>query len=190
VATTVARAVRGSRRLLGLAAAVLAVGILVAMIVSGQLRESRQFVKFVPAGVMPDAPEAIDRIELHTSDARWAFVRGVDGWRIVPGDRVVPGSLGAHLDDSMKFMHVSAPVRVMERAEWNPVGLSEFGLDPPRYTAILSRRGTVALAARFGALNPQHVLQYMKLDGRDEVYLMSRFIGEEWEKALREAGGG
>ena len=30
----------------------------------------------------------------------------------------------------------------------------------------------------------------MKLQGRDQVYLMSRFIGEEWEKALREATGG
>ena len=27
----------------------------------------------------------------------------------------------------------------------------------------------------------------MKLDGRDEVYLMSRFVGQEWEQALRAA---
>ena len=46
------------------------------------------------------------------------------------------------------------------------------------------------LGAEFGAPNPQRVLQYMKLGGRDQVYLMSRFIGEEWEKALREATGG
>jgi hypothetical protein len=30
----------------------------------------------------------------------------------------------------------------------------------------------------------------MQLEGRDQVYLMSRFIGEEWEQALREATGG
>jgi hypothetical protein len=34
------------------------------------------------------------------------------------------------------------------------------------------------------------VLQYMKLGGRDQIYLMSRFIGEEWEQAIREASGG
>jgi hypothetical protein len=27
----------------------------------------------------------------------------------------------------------------------------------------------------------------MKLQGRDEVYLMSRFVGQEWELVLREA---
>jgi len=44
--------------------------------------------------------------------------------------------------------------------------------------------------AEFGAPNPQKVLQYMKLERRDQVYLMPRFIGEEWEKALHAAAGG
>jgi hypothetical protein len=84
---------------------------------------------------------------------------------------------------------VSAPVRVIERAEWSTLGLREFGLDPPRYTATLYRRGTAVLGAEFGAPNPQKVLQYMKLTGRDQVFLMSRFVGEEWEQAIREASG-
>jgi hypothetical protein len=46
------------------------------------------------------------------------------------------------------------------------------------------------LGAEFGSPNPQKVLQYMKLQGREQVYLMSRFIGEKWEKALHEATGG
>ncbi|HWN14232.1 MAG TPA: hypothetical protein VNU02_10240, partial [Candidatus Dormibacteraeota bacterium] len=93
-------------------------------------------------------------------------------------------------DDSIKFMHVSAPVRVMERDEWAPSGLREFGLDPPGYTAILYRGSTPVLGAEFGAANPQKVLQYMKVQGHDQVYLMSRFIGEEWEKVLRAAVDG
>ena len=75
----------------------------------------------------------------------------------------------------------------MEHAEWAPGGLREFGLDPPGYTAILFRGDISVLGAEFGAANPQKVLQYMKLQGRDQVYLMSRFIGEEWERALRGA---
>jgi hypothetical protein len=46
------------------------------------------------------------------------------------------------------------------------------------------------LGAEFGTPNPQKVLQYMKVQGRDQVYLMSRFVGEDWEKALRAAAGG
>jgi hypothetical protein len=118
------------------------------------------------------------------------FVRGPDGWRAAQGGRVLSGSAASSLGDSIKFMHVSAPIRVMEHAEWAPVGLREFGLDPPGYSATLYRRGRAVLGAEFGTPNPQKVLQYMKIEWRDQVYLMPRFIGEEWEKALREAAGG
>jgi hypothetical protein len=183
-------AVRGPRRWLGPTAALLAVGLLTAMVVSGHLRESKQFVKFVPAGVMPESATEIDRVEIRTASGRWMFERAPEGWRTAPDGRQLSVSLTAHLEDSIKFMHVSAPIRVMERAEWAALGLGEFGLDPPAYTATLYRRGTEVLGAEFGAPNPQEVLQYMKLEGRDQIYLMSRFIGEEWEKALREAAGG
>lgn len=174
---------------LGPILALLAVGILAAMIVSGHLRESKQFVKFVPAGVMREAPAEIDRVEMRSGTGRWTFVRAPGGWHAVPGGRPAPVSLAGHLEDAIKFMHVSAPIRVMEAAEWEPVGLREFGLEPPHYTAILYHRDTTVLGAEFGAPNPQQVLQYLKLQGHDEVYLMARFIGEEWEKAMREASG-
>lgn len=160
------------------------------MVVSGHLRESKQFVKFVPAGVMPETAVTIDRVEIRTNTGRWVFARAPSGWRAAPDGRPVPVSLAAHLDDSIKFMHVSAPIRVMERAEWTSTGLREFGLDPPRYTATLYRHGRAVFRAEFGAPNPQKVLQYMKLEGRDQLYLMPRFIGEEWEQALREATRG
>jgi hypothetical protein len=180
----------GRSRLLPAVAVVLAVGVLTGMVVSGHLRESKQFVRFVPAGIMPDAPGDIDQVELRTSTALRAFVRAPGGWRATPDGPPLAASLTASLDDSIKFMHVSAPIRVMERAEWAPVGLREFGLEPPRYTATLYRHGRAVLRAEFGAPNPQRVLQYLKLGGRDEIYLMPRFIGEEWEKALREAAAG
>jgi hypothetical protein len=185
VETTVGR----PRRLLAPIAALLAVGLLAAMVVSGHLRESKQFVKFAPAGVMPETAAEIDRVEIRSSAGQWVFERTPGGWRGGDG-RPVPTSLAAHLDDSIKFMHVSAPIRVMERAEWAPIGLREFGLDRPSYTATLYRRGAAVLGAEFGAPNPQKVLQYMKVEGRGQVYLMPRFIGEEWEKTLSEATTG
>jgi hypothetical protein len=178
-----------ARRLAAPAVAVLAVGLLVAMVVTGRVRESGQLVKFTPAGVMPEQPAEIDKVEMAAGTRRWVFERAGGGWRGRDG-RPAPASLVTSLDFSIKFMHVSPPIRVMEREEWSLVGLREFGLDPPGYTATLYRRGTPVLGAEFGTPNPQQVLQYMKLGGRDQVYLMSRFIGQEWEKAIREAGGG
>jgi hypothetical protein len=181
-------AIAGSRRVAPVVA-VLAVGVLAAMVISGHRRESGQLVKFAPAGVMAEAPAEVDRVELRRNDGRWLFVRGRDGWRPAAGGGPVTASLAAHLDDAIKFTHVSAPIRVMERAEWAPIGLREFGLDPPGYTATLYRRDAPLVDAQFGVPNPQRVLQYMKLQGRDQVYLMSRFVGEEWEQAIREASG-
>jgi hypothetical protein len=99
----------------------------------------------------------------------------------------VPRSLATHLDDSVKFLHVSAPIRVMPRSEWAEHGLREFGLEPPAYSIVLFQSGQRLLAADFGAPNPQKVLQYMRLQDGDELYVMSRFIGQEWEQALAEA---
>jgi hypothetical protein len=175
------------RRFLAPAVALLAVGILAAMVASGRLRENKQLVLPSAAGVMTEAPVEIDRVELQTNAGRWVFVRQRDGWRVGMNGGAVAAPLALHLDDSIKFMHVSTPVRVMERTEWAPIGLREFGLDPPGYTATLYHRDTRVVGAEFGAPNPQKVLQYMKLQGRDEVYLMSRFVGQEWELVLREA---
>jgi len=184
VASTVTR----RRRLLGLGGALLAVGFLVVMALSGRMRESGQFIRFVAAGVLPETPAEVDRVELAARARRWVFTRTAGGWQIGPGPRPVARSLAAHLDDSIKFMHVSAPIRVMERTEWAEHGLREFGLDPPAYSAALFRGGRRLLAVGFGSPNPQKVLQYMRIEDRDQVYVMSRFIGQEWEQVLAEAG--
>lgn len=178
-------AIGRGRRVLAPVGALLALGVLAAMVVSGHLPENKQFVKFAPAGVMSEPPAAIDRVEVATAAGRRRFVRAGDGWR--DGVRPLPSGLAAHLDASIKFMHVSPPVRVMEPAEWASVGLREFGLDPPGFVATLYRGETRVLEAAFGAANPQQVLQYMKLAGHDQVYLMSRFIGAEWEQFISES---
>ncbi len=63
VETTVGR----GRRVLAPVGALLALGVLAAMVVSGQLRENKQFVKFTPAGVMTTQPGEIDRVEVGTA---------------------------------------------------------------------------------------------------------------------------
>jgi hypothetical protein len=43
------------------------------------------------------------------------------------------------------------------------------------------------LAARFGARNPEDYLQYMRLEGGARLFLMSRFVGAEWDAAMTAA---
>jgi hypothetical protein len=175
------------RRVLGVGGAVLAVGFLAVMALSGRARESGQFVRFVAAGVLAQAPTEVSRVELSGNGGRWVFARTADGWRRERHEAPVPGPLRTHLEDAIKFLHASAPVRVLDRQEWAEHGLAEFGLDRPAVSAILANDGRPVLAVHFGSTNPQKVLQYMRIEGRDEVYVMSRFVGEEWERALAEA---
>lgn len=36
------------------------------------------------------------------------------------------------------------------------------------------------LRAHFGGLNPEKFLQYMTVDGRQDLFLMSLFVGQYW----------
>ena len=176
-----------SRRLLNLGGAALAVGFLVAMAMSGRVRESGQFVRFAAAGVLGDAPARVKRVEMTRNKERWVFARTAGGWRREPDLPSVPPALATRLNDAIKFLHVSAPVRILTRQEWAEQGLSEFGLDRPVVSAALYEDDRRLLAVEFGSLNPQKVLQYMRIVGRDDLYVMSRFVGEEWERVLGEA---
>lgn len=173
---------RSRRRWPAAAAALLAVGFIAAMVWFGREPESRWLVKSEAAGVLVVAPDRISRVEMTVDGRRLTFVRGAGGWSAGRGP--VAPSLAAHLDSSLKFMRASAPVRVLAREEYRGTALAEYGLDPPRYTVSLFEGDRLVLEAGFGVPNPQKVLQYMRLRGRDEVDLMSRFVGQEWERVV------
>lgn len=167
-------------------ATVASIGFLVAMVLSGGRRESGQLVAPSTAGLMAEAPEVVDRVELEWGPRRLVLVR-VDGrWR--ERERDVPRAVVERLQMSVRFMHVAEPVRTLAAGEWEPARASEFGLDPPRYSVALAHGERPLLTASFGAPNPQQVLQYARVEGRDVLYLMPRFVGREWEAVMDSAG--
>ena len=85
---------------------------------------------------------------------------------------------------ALGICHVIGPVREIASEELSGVDTRPFGLDEPVLTATLSGPAGQPLTVRFGALNPEGFLQYMRIDGDPKVYLMSRFIGAEWLAAL------
>jgi hypothetical protein len=166
------------------AAALLAVGFLVAMALSGARRENQQLVQFRAAGLMLETPQEIDRVELTGGGRRLVFVRVTGGWMLGDRREALAAPTLERLEASLRFMHAAEPMRVLERTEWDATRPSEFGLDPPRYSVALSRGSRTALVAQFGATNPQQVAQYARIEGRDALYLMPRFVGREWESVV------
>jgi hypothetical protein len=166
---------------LGLALA--AIAFLVVMTLLGRARESEWYVKFEPAGLMPEAPEAIDRVEIVSPRGRLAFARSEGRWTLEQRGEL-PAPVRAHLDMSLRFMHVTAPVRAMAPNEYERTAPGDFGLDPPRFAVSLQRAEEPVVRARFGRPNPQEVLQYVRVDGRDALYLLPVFVGREWERVI------
>jgi hypothetical protein len=173
-----------------LSVALLAVAFIAAMVMSGREPETRWLVRSDAVGVMSERPDNVRRVELAGDGRRLAFSRAADGgWATEGNSHPLPEPLASELGQSIRNMHVSPPIRVISSEEYRAVGLREFGLDPPRVTVTLRDGPRVVLEARFGAPNPQKVLQYMQVRGRGDVYLMSRFVGQAWEHVLEGRSG-
>ena len=173
------------RRALAAVGALLAVGVFAAMALSGRTPGTKRYVRFEPGGLMAETPDQISRVELTANGQRFAFVRDTPAaWRAeqVPGFPL-SGALVTHVETAIRFMHVSVPTRVIEGDEYR---LSEFGLDPPRYVVSLFARGRAVLKTAFGSPNPMQISQYVRVEGREKLYLLPRFVGREWERVLED----
>ena len=163
--------------------AALALAYLVAMVVNGAQPVQRQLVKFEAKGVLPIEPEAVQRVVLGRGAREVALVRRGESWAL-DGGGAVEGVAATHLDTAVKMLHRSGPVREIAAEELSGVDTRPFGLEEPMVVATVAGADGKALTVRFGAINPEGFLQYMRIDGDPRVYLMSRFIGAEWTAAL------
>ena len=162
-------------------AAVTAIAFLIAMVISGALPEQRQLVKFEAKGVMKIEPDRISRVELHQGERGAVLVRTPDGGWATQGGSVLSAEMAKKLSLAVQFMNTAGPIRVMAPAELEGTKPRDFGLDQPRLICTLFAGAQSVLGARFGANNPEDMAQYMTVDGRTELFLMSRFVGQEWE---------
>ena len=174
-----------NRRTWTAAAAALALAFLVLMVVTGALPRSRQFVKFEAKGVMQIAPERISAVALHSGEHGAVFLRTPDGgWARDAGAPLDP-AVAKRLSLAVQYMNTSEPVRVMQPAEFQGTNPHEYGLDHPQLSIALFADNRPILAAHFGGRNADGYLQYVTVDGRRELFLLSRFVGEEWDAVAK-----
>jgi hypothetical protein len=174
------------KRALWAAGATLAAAIITALALHGQ-RPDGSLVRFEPAGVMRSiAPDTVTEIAIARGARRWRFERaGARAWTAVAGPPVSE-SLTRDLDRGLRFLHASAPQRVLGADEVGGAALAEFGLAPPRYAVSVRAAGLPPFEIEFGGSNPQGLAQYARVLGRPDVVLLPSFVGASWESVMDE----
>jgi hypothetical protein len=160
----------------------LAAVVLTALALHGQ-RPDSSVARFEAAGVMRDIePRDVAEVRVARGAAAWRFRRAGEGrWTLADGAGAADPSEA--VEQGLRYLHVSAPQRIMERDEVpSPTG-PEFGLTPPRCIVEIRAARGPAFTITFGALNAQGLAQYARIHDRDELFLLPRYVGQPWETA-------
>jgi Domain of unknown function (DUF4340) len=181
----VVSAMSGPRSVINVVVATAALTYLVAMVLSGAQPVQRQLVAFEPKGVLKTPPERIRRVELSRGGDSITLVRTGEKTWATPEGAEISTEAGARISMTVQMMHASGPARVIRSEELAGADFAGFELDSPRIVAKLYEAGeNPILTVRFGGHNPDGFLQYMRIEGNGDVYLISRFVGEGWTDAL------
>jgi len=162
------------------AAIALLIGCLLVLVISGEWPELRKKLPSTPKGLVAIAPTQIERIEMRSGADSVVLRRQPGGFAIDDLDGAAPAELGSHVDAALKFANVSEPTREIPAAELAADSFADFGLDPPNEVAVLETHAGIAATLNFGAPNPAGTSHYVRLGGAPTVYLMPRYVSEEW----------
>src|SRR5262249_7511698 len=141
-------------------------------------------VRFEPGGVMVHLHvEDVIEIQVRAGDYSQSFARTPTGiWSSAGAP--LPEGLVQRLERGLRFLHVSAPQRVISPAEYIDTPLAEFGLASPRYVVVARTSTSRPFVIEFGDVPPQGLAQYARLGGSADLLLLPRFVGEPWEALL------
>ncbi|PYN94355.1 MAG: hypothetical protein DMD91_28170 [Candidatus Rokuibacteriota bacterium] len=171
------------RRLAWMGAAAVAAAAVFTLALHGSRPESG-LARFEAAGVMVHIkPERVREVEVAAGDRRWRFARAATGGWTAIGSPLPSQDWASLIDTGLHFLSVSSPQRVMTREEVAGASPSEFGLAPPRYAVWVRASDAQLFVVEFGSSNAQGIGQYARVAGRPELFLLPRFVGEQWEKA-------
>jgi hypothetical protein len=140
---------------------------------------------FKSQGIVASPPSSIVRVELTQGKDHLVFHRiDATSWAFDQSTTTrLPDELTSHLEVALRFMHVSTAARAIDPAEYQGSSFADFGLDPPAYVVSLAAADHSTIVADFGTLNPSRTSQYVRLLGQPTLYLLSRYVGAEWQVA-------
>ena len=162
------------------AAACLMIATISALSLTGRWPGGASFARYEPNGIVELPPEQVSRVEVAEHGDLIVWQRTSEGWTTKAAG--TDNAVGDHIETALRFLNVSAPLRVLGAGEFSDADIAEFGLDPPRQMiALVAADGVTSVW--FGALNPAQTSHYTRVVGRSAIYLMPRHVAAEWQLA-------
>ena len=152
-----------------------------ALSLTGRWPGGASFARYEPNGIVDLPPEQVRRVEVAEHGDLIVWQRTSEGWTAEAAG--TDNAVGDHIETALRFLSVSAPLRVLGAGEFSDADIAEFGLDPPdQMIALLAGGGVTSIW--FGALNPAQTSHYTRVVGRSAIYLMPRHVAAEWQLAV------
>ena len=173
---------RSAARFAGVAGAVVMIALIGAISLTGHWPTSGALNRPEVRGILAVPADQVARIEVSAGEKDFVFRHGSEGEWLVNGAETEKAVSG-HIDTALRMLNVSNPTRVLTPGEYSTAQVADFGLDPPRMlVSVVTNTGKTS-SITFGEATPAQNAQYVRVIGQPNLYLLSRFVGVEWELA-------
>lgn len=169
-------------RIAGIVAGCATVVLLAGIALSGRWPTDSPLERPKNQGIVSLPADLVSHIELSAGDTEILFQHQRTGWLVNGAE--TERAVSDHIDTALRMMNVSNPMRVLKPGEYTTTELADFGLDPPRLLVSIATTSGQTRGVTFGETTPAQNAQYARVIGQPNLYLLSRYVGVEWQLAL------
>jgi hypothetical protein len=173
-------------KLVGFSAALVMVAGIAGLSLTGRWPRSSSLEQITGNGILSLSADDIARIAIGTGDRTVVLKHPSKSAWLVGGAELAP-AVAQHVDEAVHFLNVSTPRRILEPGEYDAGKIAEFGLDPPRMVVSLRAKDGKTGNIAFGEATPAGNSQFVRMLGRPDIYLLSHYVGVEWQIAFEMA---
>jgi hypothetical protein len=173
---------RPAARLAGITGAVVMIALIGAISLTGRWPTGGALKPPEVRGILAAPADQVARIQVSVGEKDLVFRHRPEGGWLVNGAETEKAVSG-HIDTALRMLNVSNPTRVLRPGDYTSAQVADFGLDPPRLlVSVLANTGKTS-SITFGEATPGQNAQYVRVIGQPNLYLLSRYVGVEWELA-------
>jgi len=134
-------------------------------------------------GIVAVPADQVARIQVSTDGKDLVFQHRSEGGWLVNGMKTEK-AVSAHVDSALHMLNVTSPPRVLKLGDYSAAQVADFGLDPPHLLISIVAKTGKTNSVTFGETTPAQNAQYVRVIGQPNLYLLSRYVGVEWELAV------